>query len=122
MEKAAEVNEEYKIDLESKIKEMAETEARLKKQLSSLKNNLTEENAKRIQEHERKISEMKEENEKKISQLEEDNNAVIIEDLKLLEKNRKEIEDLKEKSVSMKTEIESDCESEQILKKVTKKR
>ena len=51
LEKAAEVNEEYKIDLESKIKEMAETEARLKNQLSSLKNNLTEENAKRIQTH-----------------------------------------------------------------------
>ena len=111
LEDAEKVSEEYKMDLESKIREMAEMEAKLKNQISSMKNIFTEENVKKTQhqqsEHEKQMADLREENEKRISELMEENNSVIMEDLKLFEKNRKEIEDLKSKTESMQSNIES---------------
>ena len=111
MEEAETVNEEYKMDLESKIREMAETEAKLKNQISSMKNIFTEENVKKTQqqqsEHEKQMVDLKEENEKRISELMEENNSVIMEDLKLLEKNRNEIDGLKTKTENLLEEKES---------------
>ena len=111
LEETEKVNEEYKLDLESKIKEMAEIEAKLKNQISSMKSNFSEENGRKVlqlkEEHKQQMEEMKEANQKRIAELENESNAIIMEDLKLMEKNRKEIEDLKLKSESLQSEIES---------------
>ena len=111
LEETEKVNDEYKLDLESKIKEMAEIEAKLKNQISSMKSNFSEENGRKVlqlkEEHKQQMEEMKEANQKRIAELENESNAIIMEDLKLMEKNRKEIEDLKLKSESLQSEIES---------------